>query len=432
MTEKEEMFSNISGFYKLSATERAAKVAELRGLTPEEADILAGGGLDRGSADGMIENVVGLWPLPLGIAVNFRVNGKDYLVPMAIEEPSVVAAASNSAKVARLKGGFSCSSTDPVMIGQIQVMDAPETGKAVASLSDGKQRLLDLANEQDPTLVKLGGGARDIEIRELDTRSGKMLVLHLLVDCRDAMGANTVNTMCEALAPMVEELTGGRVLLRILSNLATHRLVKAVAVFPAEAMATDTLTGEEVVDRIIQAQVFAEADPFRCATHNKGVMNGVDAVVRATGNDTRAVEAGYHAYCALQGEYRPMTTYEKNSDGDLVGTLEMPMAVGLVGGSTKVHPVAQVCLKVLGVDSAKELGEVVCAAGLAQNHAALRALATVGIQKGHMGLHARNVAVTAGAPPELVDKVVERLVAGGKVRIDIAKEIIEELKEGDS
>jgi hydroxymethylglutaryl-CoA reductase len=387
--EEKNEFSNISGFYKMPVNERMEMVGKLRGLSRDEIDAITLGGLTLESADKMIENVIGNFTLPLGIATNFRVNGKDYLVPMAIEEPSVVAAASNSAKVARIKGGFTTTSTEPVMIGQIQVVEVPDFGIAHARIADEKDRLLELANQQDPVLQKHGGGAQDIEVRELDSRLGKMMVLHLLVDCRDAMGANTINTMCEILAPLVEELTGGKVLLRILSNLANHRLVKAEAVFAADAMATDELKGEEVVDRIITAQAFAEVDPFRCATHNKGVMNGVEAVVRATGNDTRAVEAGYHAYCALQGEYRPMTTYEKDENGDLVGTLEMPMAVGLVGGATKVHPVAQACLKILGVRSGGELSEVIVAAGLAQNHAALRALSTVGIQKGHMALHAR-------------------------------------------
>jgi hydroxymethylglutaryl-CoA reductase len=424
-----EEFSNISGFYKLSVQERIETVARIRGLDPSEVEAIIHGGLDPASSDSMIENVIGMWALPLGIATNFRINDKDYLIPMAIEEPSVVAAASNSAKVARLKGGFRASSTDPVMIGQIQILNVPDMDAARNKLTEKKQELLELTNQQDPLLIKYGGGARDIKIRELDTRQGKMMVLHLLVDCRDAMGANSINTMCETLAPIVEELTGGQVLLKILSNLANHRLVKVEAVFPAEAMATKDLTGPQVVDRIISAQVFAEADPFRCATHNKGVMNGVSAVVRATGNDTRAVEAGYHADCALKGNYIPMTTYDKNNDGDLVGTLEIPMAVGLVGGATKVHPVAQACIKILGVTSATELGEVIAAAGLAQNHAALRALVTVGIQKGHMGLHARNIATMAGATPDNMEEVVKRLVEGGKVRMDIAQNIIEELNK---
>jgi len=423
-------FSNISGFYKLSVQERMEMVGRLRGLSPEEIDAITSGGLTLGMADGMIENVIGSFQLPLGIATNFKINGKDYLVPMAIEEPSVVAAASNSAKLARLKGGFTTSSTDPVMIGQIQVINVQDIATAAARVDKEREKLIELANEQDPMLIKFGGGAKDLKVRELDTRQGKMLILHLLVDCRDAMGANSINTMCETLAPLVEEITGGEVVLRILSNLANHRLVKAKAVFPADALATDKFSGAQVVDRIVSAQVFAEADPFRCATHNKGVMNGVDAVVRATGNDTRAIEAGYHAYCALQGEYRPMTTYKKNDDGDLFVSLEMPMAVGLVGGATRVHPVAQASLKILGVKTASELGEVIVAAGLAQNHAALRAMATVGIQKGHMSLHARNVAIMAGATPDILDEVVKRLVEGGKIRIDTAIKMIENIKTG--
>jgi hydroxymethylglutaryl-CoA reductase len=358
----------------------------------------------------------------LGIAVNFTINGKDYLIPMAIEEPSVVAAASNSAKMAREKGGFWTSSTAPVMIGQIQITGVKDPNRAKHVLLERKHEILDLANKQDPVLVKVGGGAKDLGVRIIHTLHGPSVIVHIHVDVRDAMGANAVNTMAEAVAPMVEEMTGGRVYLRILSNLATHRLARARAIWPKEA-----LGGDEVVNGVIEAYVFADADPYRCATHNKGIMNGIDAVMLATGNDTRAIEAGAHAYAAMSGSYKPLTTFEKTPEGDLVGTIELPMAVGLIGGATKVHPTARACIKLLGVKTAQELGEVAAAVGLAQNLAALRALATVGIQKGHMSLHARNIAASAGCPPELVDEVVRVMIAEKKIRMDRAQEIVQEL-----
>ncbi|MCI0497139.1 MAG: hydroxymethylglutaryl-CoA reductase, degradative, partial [Thermoplasmata archaeon] len=347
------------------------------------------------------------------------------LIPMALEEPSVVAAASNSAKVARVKGGFHASSDDPVMIGQIQLTGVADPFAAKIRIMERRAEILELANRQDPVLVKFGGGARDIEVRVIDTPVGSMVITHLLVDVRDAMGANAVNTMAEAVAPFLEEMTGGRVYLRILSNLADHRIVRVWAVFDAES-----LGGEEVVDGIIQAWAFAAGDPYRAATHNKGIMNGASAVVRATGNDTRAVEAGAHAYAARNGRYAPLTWYEKNADNDLVGSIEMPMPVGLVGGATKTHPVAKACVKILGVKTAGELAMVIAATGLAQNHAALRALATEGIQRGHMGLHARNTvamaAETLGVRPDpaIVDEVSAALVRERKVRVDRAEELL--------
>jgi hydroxymethylglutaryl-CoA reductase len=361
--------------------------------------------------------------MPLGIAVNFLINGSDYLIPMAIEEPSVIAAASNSAKMAREKGGFKTSSTAPVMIGQVQLTGVQNPEKARQAILDRKSEVLNLCNRQDPMLVKLGGGARDLEVRVIQTLGGPNVVVHLLVDVRDAMGANAVNTMAEAVAPMIERVTGGRVNLRILSNLAIHRLARANAVWSKEA-----LGGEEVVDGIVDAYWFAEADPFRCATHNKGVMNGVDSLVLATGNDTRAIEAGAHAYASRTGAYKPLTRFEKTPEGDLAGSIEMPVALGLIGGATKVHPTARACIKLLGVKSAQELGEIVVAVGLAQNLAALRALATEGIQKGHMALHARNIVNSVGCPPELVDEVVRIIVAERRVRMDRAAEVIEELR----
>ncbi len=418
-----ERTSRIEGFYKMSIEERLRVAKEFGDLTDDEVKALSGvGGVDVSVLDRMVENAVGAMPVPLGMAANFRINGRDYLVPMAIEEPSVIAAASNAAKMALDSGGFETSSTPPVMIGQIQITGLKDPHSAKMRILREKEKILKRANEQDPMLVKVGGGARDIEARVLDSMTGQQVVVHLLVDVRDAMGANAVNTMAEALAPLLEELTGGRVYLRILSNLAVYRLARARAVWKKGAIG-----GEEVVDGVIEAYSFAEADPFRCATHNKGIMNGVDAVMLATGNDTRAIEAGAHAYAASKGGYKPLTTYEKTPDGDLAGTIELPMAVGLIGGATKVHPTARACIKLLGVKSAAELGEVAAAVGLAQNFAALRALATVGIQKGHMTLHARNIAISAGSPPELVDEVVRILISEKKIRMDRAAEVVEEL-----
>ena len=416
--------SRIEGFYKLSVDERLRVVRDFAGLTDEEAGALRGdSGLTPLMADKMVENAVGLLSLPLGIATNFRINDKDYLIPMAIEEPSVVAAASNAARMAREKGGFRTSSTPPVMIGQVQVTRVGDVEGAAKSVEASKDELLELANRQDPMLVSLGGGARDIEVREIRTITGPQIVVHLQVDVRDAMGANAVNTMVEAMAPRIEELTGGKVYLRILSNLAVLRLARAQAVWSKEAIG-----GEDVVDGIVEAYSFADADPFRCATHNKGVMNGVDAVVIATGNDWRAIEAGAHAYASSTGSYKPLTRFEKTPEGDLRGEIELPMAVGLVGGATKVHPTAKACVKLLGITSANELGEVVAAVGLAQNMAALRALATVGIQRGHMSLHARNIVASVGCPPDLVDEVVDIIVRERKIRMDRAKEVVQELK----
>lgn len=416
--------SRIEGFYKLSPEERSKVVREFAELTDDELRSMAeGGGLSIAQADKMVENAVGTFALPLGIATNFLINGRDYLVPMAIEEPSVVAAASNAAKMARAKDGFKASSTEPVMIGQVQVTGVEDPQEAVRKLTAEKDAILRLANEQDPMLVSLGGGARDLEARTIETMHGPQVVVHLHVDVRDAMGANAVNTMAEATAPMIEKMTGGKVYLRILSNLAVFRLARAEAVWTK-----DSVGGEEVVDGIVEAYVFAEADPFRCATHNKGVMNGIDAVVIATGNDWRAIEAGAHAYASRTGAYKPLTRFEKTPEGDLKGLIELPMAVGLVGGATKVHPGAKACVRLLGVTSAAELGEIVAAVGLAQNMAALRALATVGIQKGHMSLHARNIVASVGCPPELMDEAVDMIVREKKIRMDRAKEVVDELK----
>ena len=416
--------SEIPGFYKLSMKERVALVKKLAGLTDEESGAIADtGGLPAEVADRMIENVIGGITMPMGIAVNFRVNGKDYLVPMALEEPSVVAAASNAAKMARVKGGFTVTDTGPLMIGQIQVVNVPNPEKAKKSLLEKRDEILKKANDQDPLLLSLGGGARELNARVLSTLKGPMVVAELVVNCGDAMGANAVNTMAEAVAPMVEQITGGKVLLRIISNLADRRLVRATATFDKEAIG-----GAEAVEGIINAYAFADSDPYRCATHNKGIMNGVVAVGIACGQDIRALEAGAHSYASKTGRYKPLTTYEKDRNGDLVGRLEMPMAVGLVGGASKTHPSAKAAIKILGVTKAVELADVMAAVGLAQNFAALRALATEGIQKGHMKLHAKNVATAAGATGKYVDLVAERMVKERRIRMDRAKEILDELK----
>ena len=423
--------SRLSGFYDLSLEERVAQVARWAALSEDEAAVLRGAaGLDLTRADQMIENVVGLHSLPLGIAVNFVVNGRDVLVPMVIEEPSVVAGASFAAKLTRDGGGFRAITTAPEMIGQLQVLDVADPWAARFSLLAARDELLNLADESDPVIVGLGGGARDLQVRVLEqTPAGPMLVVHLIFDCRDAMGANAVNTACESLAPRIEQITGGRVLLRILSNLADRRLVRARCTVPLESLATGDFSGEQVARGIVEAGAFAAADSYRAATHNKGIMNGVDAVVLATGNDWRAIEAGAHAYAARSGRYTSLSTWERDGEGNLTGTLEMPLAVGIVGGATRVHPTAQVALKIMGVQTARELAEIVAAVGLAQNLAAVRALATEGIQRGHMRLHARQVAIAAGAAGDEVTRVVERMVAEGRVRPDRAEAILADLRQ---
>jgi hydroxymethylglutaryl-CoA reductase len=415
--------SVISGFYKLPPKERLQLIADYANLTEEEKGLMQQAcSLSIDVADHMVENLIGVFPEPLGVAVNFQINGKDYIVPMATEEPSVIAAASYAAKMVRDGGGFKTSSTAPVMIGQIQVVKLPNAEKAKEAVLAAKADLLKKANEQDPILNQFGGGAKDIDARVIDTTMGKMVIVHLYVDCRDAMGANAVNTMCEAIAPMIEELTDGHVYLRIISNLAVRRLAKAICTVPKEAVG-----GEAVVDGIAYASAFAAADPYRAATHNKGAMNGMIAVVLATGNDHRAIEAGGHAYAALNGPYTTFSKWTKNGSGDLEGQIELPMAVGLIGGAVKTHPIARIAMKILGVKSANEFAEVIAAVGLAQNLAALRALSSEGIQRGHMSLHARNIAVTAGAKGSQIEAVAEQMVKERKVRVDRAKEILEEL-----
>jgi hydroxymethylglutaryl-CoA reductase len=417
--------SEFSGFYKLPVSERVKLVKGFAGLSDEEVGLLEKPSvLSFDVANRMVENLIGVMPVPLGVAVNFLINGRDLVVPMAIEEPSVIAAASNAARIARMKGGFHATSTDPIMIGQIQIVGVQDADRARLEILAHKEQIVKKANDQDPVLVSLGGGARDVEVRFVETFLGKMVIAELLVDCRDAMGPNAVNTMAEAVAPMIEEVSGGRVYLRIVSNLAVKRLARATAIFAKEA-----LGGEEVVDGIVRAYAFAAADPFRCATHNKGIMNGVTAAVLASGNDTRAVEAGAHAYAARSGHYTSLTTWEKNAEGDLVGTLEMPMALGIVGGATASNPIAKIAVKILGVKSARELAEIIVSVGLAQNLAALRALAAEGIQRGHMNLHARNIAISAGAAGELIDKIAEQMVAERKIRVDRAKELLEKFSK---
>ena len=418
--------SRIEGLRDLSPQDRLDRVATASGLDAVDAKALAGAGaLDPGTADGMIENVIGTFELPMGVATNFIVNGRGVLVPMAVEEPSVIAAASNMAKIARASGGFIVRSTAPIMRAQIQILGLAGVEEARAHLLAQEADLVARANACDPVLVELGGGCRGIEVHVFETSPvGPMVVLHLLVDVRDAMGANAVNSMAETLAPKVEEITGGKVRLRILSNLADKRLVNARVELPFAALDTKTLNGRDVAQGIVEACALALIDPYRAATHNKGIMNGIDPVVLATGNDWRAIEAGAHAFAAQSGQYRALTNWVIGDDDTLIGTLEMPMAVGIVGGATRTHPAAQAALRLMNVSSAQELGEICAAVGLAQNMAALKALATEGIQKGHMALHARNIAITAGAIGEDVDKVAKMLVQQGEINVAAAKAIL--------
>ncbi|HEX6387218.1 MAG TPA: hydroxymethylglutaryl-CoA reductase, degradative [Anaerolineae bacterium] len=417
--------SRLPGFYKLPVTERVDVIAEWGGLSEEEKVLLMSQGLDAGQADKMIENALGTYALPLGVAVNFLINGRDYLIPMAVEEPSVLAAVSHAAKLIRAGGGFHTESTDPIMIGQIQVLDVPDMGAAMATLRASEQKLMDVANACSQNIVHRGGGACGLELRPFfDTPVGPMLVVHLLYDCRDAMGANAINTAVETIAPLVAELTHGRTNLRILSNLTDRRLATAHCIVPAATLSRDNISGLEVARLIEEANAFAVVDPYRAATHNKGIMNGIDAVCIATGNDWRAVEAGAHAYAARNGHYSALTDWHVDRNGDLSGALTLPLAVGIVGGATKAHPTARVALKILNVTSAAELAEVMAAVGLAQNLAAIKALATDGIQRGHMRLHARQVALAAGASDGLVQQIANQLVAEQNIRVDRARELI--------
>lgn len=412
--------SEYSGFYKLSVEDRLNEVVEFGNLDENAISALKDAEtLDLDLADHMVENVIGRFTLPLGVALNYNINGKDYIIPMVTEEPSVIAAASNAARIARGGGGFKSYYIKSNMIAQIQITDIEDPYYVQSIIYEHKNEIIDKCNACDPILVKLGGGVEDLEVKVLEVKSKYFVVVHLIVNTLDAMGANAVNTMAESIAPFIEEITGGNVYLRILSNLATERLVRARVKINKE-----DLGGEDVVDKIVVAYQFAVADPYRAATHNKGIMNGISAVVLATGNDTRAIESGAGAYAARSGQYSPLTTWEKDKDGNLVGTIEMPMAVGLVGGATKSHPTAQAAVKILGVKTADELGEVIAALGLGQNLAALRALATEGIQKGHMSLHARNVAIQAGANKDQVDRIAKQMIKDKKINVDYAKELL--------
>ena len=428
MSDTSKTSSVLKGLRALDPNARRAAVVQAAGLDQSDSAVLSGADiLPLQLADGMIENVIGKFEIPLGVATNFTVNGKDYLIPMAVEEPSVVAAASYMAKIARGCGGFTASSTQPIMRAQIQVLGITDPYAARQRILAERDALITKANSKDAVLISLGGGCKDIEVHVFETSPvGAMVVVHLLVDVRDAMGANTVNTMAEMLAPDVERIAGGQVRLRILSNLADKRLVRAAVRVTPEALTTETLKGADVAQGIVEACALALIDPYRAATHNKGIMNGIDPVVVATGNDWRAIEAGAHAYAARDGRYTSLTRWEIDRTGALNGTIELPMALGLVGGATKTHPAAQAALRLLKVHSAQELAEVTAAVGLAQNMAALRALATEGIQKGHMALHARNIAILAGAEGADVDRIARAIVAAGTVTVDAAKAALAE------
>jgi hydroxymethylglutaryl-CoA reductase len=417
------MTYELSGFHKLPFKKRVKIIKGLAKLSKDDIKTMTHtGSLEPDIADIMIENVIGTTQIPVGVATNFIINGKDYLVPMAIEESSVVAAASHAAKLARPSGGFKASSDEPIMIGQIQLMDVKNVQKSKKDIISRYNEIKSIVESKDSILLKLGGGLKGIELREVESHRGKMLIVHLFVDVRDAMGANAVNTYCEQIAPYLEHLTGGRSVLKIISNLAVKRMVRTTAVWKKEVI------GSDVVDGILDAYAFAMNDPFRAATHNKGIMNGVDSVIIATSNDWRAVEAGAHAYATITGEYLPLTRYEKNSRGDLVGKLEMPLAVGLVGGATRIHPVAKVMLKILGVKTAKELAEVAASVGLANNFAAMRAMVSEGIRKGHMKLHASNIAANAGAHGKEMDMVAKILVKEDNISVSRAHDVLKDIR----
>lgn len=418
--------SRISGFYQLSLAERLSLLQKNDWLSSDEIALLQDPeALDHLTAANMIENVIGCYSLPLGIALNFVVNQREVLVPMVIEEPSVVAGASFMAKLARSGGGFTSQTDPPEMIGQIQVLDIPDMTQAQHAILEHQTRLLKMVSEIDPILKRLGGGPRDLECRVFNQSPiGAFMVVHLIYDVRDAMGANAVNTAVEKLAPEIETITGGRVNIRILSNLSDRRLARATCTIPLEQLGFDGYQPEQVRDGIVAAWAFAAVDPYRAATHNKGIMNGVDAVVIATGNDWRAVEAGAHSYAARNGSYSSLSTWGIDSQGDLIGSLEMPLAVGIVGGATRVHPIARLALKLMRVSSAVDLAQIIVSVGLAQNLAALRALATEGIQQGHMNLHARQIAIAAGAKEQDIDTLVHQLVTEKNIRIDRAEEIL--------
>ena len=408
-----------SKFFEKSRKERLDEVSKFANLTPEERKILEGaGGIGFDQADKMVENAIGMFSFPLGIATNFVINNKEYLVPMVIEEPSVIAAASKAAKIAKIHGGFRMQNDESYSIGQIQIVNV-NVKEAIPKVLSHTKEILDLANTKSNTLSKMGKGAKQVSCKEITTPSGPMLIVELLIDVGDAMGANVTNTMCEGVAPLVEKITGGKALLRILSNYSTRRLVSGTATFDKEE-----LGGEQTVDNIILAYQFADNDEYRAVTHNKGIMNGMIAAANATGQDTRAIEAAAHAYASKSGKYRSLTQWNKDKAGNLVGKIELPLSVGIVGGIINVHPMAKVCAKILQIQSASELACVIAAVGLAQNFSAIRALASEGIQKGHMKLHARNIAAAAGAAPDQVDAIAAKMVQEGKISINRARELV--------
>jgi len=415
--------SSISKFFEKSRKERLEIVKSFSSLSDEEIKLLenSDGGVSFEKADNMVENAIGTFSLPLGIATNFKINGKDYVIPMVIEEPSVIAAASKGAKIARVLGGFEVEADESYSVGQIQMLDV-DISAAIPNIKKLSNEILEIANSKSNTLPKIGKGAKEVSCKEIDTPVGKMLIVELLIDVGDAMGANITNTMCEAVSPFLEKITRGRALLRILSNYSTRRIAKAKAVFEKEAVG-----GENVVDNIILAYQFADNDIFRAVTHNKGIMNGIIAVANATGQDSRAIEAAANAYAARSGQYRSLSKWSKDENGNLVGSLELPLSVGIVGGIANVHPIAKICNKILGASSAQELACLMTAAGLAQNYSAIRALATEGIQKGHMRLHARNLAAAAGAKTEQIDKIVQKMIEENNISLDKAKELVKKI-----
>ncbi len=415
--------SSIPKFFEKTRKERLDIVKNFASLSDEELELLENidGGISFENADKMVENAIGTFSLPLGIATNFKINGKDYVIPMVIEEPSVIAAASKGAKVARVLGGFEVKADESYSIGQIQLLEV-NISKAIESITKSTDEILEIANSKSNTLSKIGKGAKEVSCKEIHTPAGEMLIVELLIDVGDAMGANITNTMCEAVSPFIEKITGGRALLRILSNYSTRRIAKAKAVFEKEAVG-----GEDVVNNIILAYQFADNDVFRAVTHNKGIMNGTIAVANATGQDSRAIEAAANAYAASSGKYRSLSKWTKDENGNLIGSLELPLSVGIVGGIANVHPIAKICKKILGVSSAQELACIMTAAGLAQNYSAIKALATEGIQKGHMRLHARNLAAAAGATNEQIDRIVQKMIEENKISLDRAKELVKEI-----
>ena len=414
--------SSIPKFHEKTREERIKIVESFSGLSKEEVTILkSNGGISFDEANNMVENVIGTVSFPLGIATNFKINGKDYLIPMVIEEPSVIAAASKAAKIARKNGGFTMESDASYSIGQIQVVGI-DVRSSIPKIMNASKEILDLANSRSKTLSKMDKGAKEVSCKEVNTKSGTMLVVELLIDVGDAMGANVTNTMCEGVAPLIEKLTGGRVILRILSNYSTKRLVRGKAIFDK-----DEVGGEEIVDNILLAYEFAANDTYRAVTHNKGIMNGIISVANSTGQDTRAIEAAAHAFASRNGKYTSLTNWRKDKDGNLIGEIELPMSVGTIGGIVNVHPMIKICNKILGIKSARELSCIITAVGLAQNFSAIRALASEGIQKGHMKLHAKNIAFSAGVPQSKMSNVISRMVKEGNISVTRAKEILKEL-----